>query len=228
MTEKDHYKYGLSGDKVDVEVAERLRAQIRTLAAELAAEKSRLPALGDGYEQLWLRAKTAEDRIRALEAESTDHWEWRRRMGTEAEADHAKISKLEAALLKYGQHQFWHCDSLRVLTDDNGNAIETRLPCTCGFTAVRATAGTACTCDSTLVTDTSNHQPHCPRYVAETSLHLHWCGSHIGRECNCHSSKETATWDCVCGSKGHKRGARCLCGGVYENSAVETKGEQGG
>jgi hypothetical protein len=27
---------------------------------------------------------------------------------------------------------------------------------------------TACTCDSTLVTDTSNHQPHCPRYVAET------------------------------------------------------------
>jgi hypothetical protein len=27
---------------------------------------------------------------------------------------------------------------------------------------------TACTCDSTLVTDTSNHQPHCPRYVAKT------------------------------------------------------------
>jgi len=30
------------------------------------------------------------------------------------------------------------------------------------------TSETACTCDSTLVTDTSNHQPHCPRYVAET------------------------------------------------------------
>lgn len=29
-------------------------------------------------------------------------------------------------------------------------------------------AETACTCDSTLVTDTSNHQPHCQRYVAET------------------------------------------------------------
>ena len=25
---------------------------------------------------------------------------------------------------------------------------------------------TVCTCDSTLVTDTSNHQPHCPRYKA--------------------------------------------------------------
>lgn len=34
MTEKDHYKYGLSGDKVDVEVAERLRAQIRELKAQ--------------------------------------------------------------------------------------------------------------------------------------------------------------------------------------------------
>lgn len=28
----------------------------------------------------------------------------------------------------------------------------------------------ACTCDSTLVTDTSNHQPHCPRYQAETPV----------------------------------------------------------
>lgn len=34
MTEKDHYKYGLSGDKVDVDVAERLRAQIRELKAQ--------------------------------------------------------------------------------------------------------------------------------------------------------------------------------------------------
>lgn len=52
----------------------------------------------------------------------------------------SRIRDLEAALVKYGQHQFWHCDSLKILTDDNGNAIETRLPCTCGFTVVRATA----------------------------------------------------------------------------------------
>jgi hypothetical protein len=34
---------------------------------------------------------------------------------------------------------------------------------------VFATAETACTCDSTLVTDTSNHQPHCPRFKKETA-----------------------------------------------------------
>jgi hypothetical protein len=44
------------------------KADYDALAAELAAEKSRLPALGEGYEALWLRAKKAEDRIHKLEA----------------------------------------------------------------------------------------------------------------------------------------------------------------
>lgn len=61
MTEKDHYKYGLSGDKVDVEVAERLRAQIRTLTAELAASERYRENLAQGHVD-------QADRIRALEA----------------------------------------------------------------------------------------------------------------------------------------------------------------
>lgn len=44
MTEKDHYKYGLSGYKVDVEVAEKLRAQIRT-------QRDRIRALEDALRE---------------------------------------------------------------------------------------------------------------------------------------------------------------------------------
>jgi hypothetical protein len=82
-----------------------------------------------------------------------------------------------------GEHHLQSCPMVR--SSDNG-------PCTCypAETSVAPLAGadqlchlcgnvhdlmsacppkeTACTCDSTLVTDTSNHQPHCPRYVAET------------------------------------------------------------
>lgn len=61
MTEKEHYKYGLSGDKVDVEIAERLRAKIRTLTAELAASERYRENLAQGHVD-------QADRIRALEA----------------------------------------------------------------------------------------------------------------------------------------------------------------
>lgn len=45
MTERDHYKYGLSGDKVDVEVAERLRAKIREKDARIRELESENEAL---------------------------------------------------------------------------------------------------------------------------------------------------------------------------------------
>lgn len=32
-------------------------------------------------------------------------------------ASAARISELEAALLKYGQHNFWKCDSVKIMTD---------------------------------------------------------------------------------------------------------------
>lgn len=47
MTEKDHYKYGLSGDKVPVELAERFRARIRALEAALAKLDTTAKYLGD-------------------------------------------------------------------------------------------------------------------------------------------------------------------------------------
>lgn len=97
----------------------------------------------------------AEARIRALEA---------------------ALDKRKAELWKYGKH-LASCPVWR--SASNG--------CDCGWVTIRSTLAPdkpssadafnatmapqtepACTCDSTLVTDTSNHQPHCPRYVAET------------------------------------------------------------
>jgi hypothetical protein len=51
----------------------------------------------------------------------------------------ARITELEAALKRYGQHDFWHCDSVKVQTDPLGRIVEPRLPCTCGFAPVRST-----------------------------------------------------------------------------------------
>jgi hypothetical protein len=75
VTEKDHYKYGLSSDKVDVEVAEKLRAQIRELEAQdevhwktrrtLLVERDALAA--DKADLLRVLG-VADERIKALEA----------------------------------------------------------------------------------------------------------------------------------------------------------------
>jgi hypothetical protein len=42
----------------------------------------------------------------------------------------------------------------------------------CGCVYGRGTSATACICDSSLVTDTSHHQPHCPRYQAQTPVQV--------------------------------------------------------
>lgn len=78
----------------------------------------------------------------ALAAEHRQYVEWAEPQVITAGQDEQRIRALEAALLKYGQHNFWKCDSVKILTDANDTILETRLPCTCGFTSVRATLET--------------------------------------------------------------------------------------
>jgi hypothetical protein len=55
----------------------------------------------------------------------------------------ARIGALEAALKRYGSHDFWSCNSMKIQTDGTGRVINDRLPCTCGFDALRATLETS-------------------------------------------------------------------------------------
>lgn len=161
-----------------------LEKERNALAAELAAEKSRLPALGDGYEQLWLRAKTAEDRIRELEAQNTalladvNQDEGYERMKARNSALEAAAEKVHGIIAEYWGPCMGSVESLLTLREAVGERASTWLPKVSDLPRV----ATVCTCDSTLVTDTSTHQPHCPRYVAETlpklPINPQWDGCH--------------------------------------------------
>jgi hypothetical protein len=112
MTEKDHYKYGLSGDKVDVEVAERLRAKIRTLAAELAEAKAlwhersgtvrlheiRIRALEADKADLVRVLGAADERIKALEAALKEAMEWNW-LSDEDDIPNEVLKQIESALI---------------------------------------------------------------------------------------------------------------------------------
>lgn len=130
-------------DPNDFMLVESEGEQVKRLTAELIE-----------YKRL-IDVSYARDRIRSLKA---------------------ALDKRKAELWKYGKH-LASCPVWR--SASNG--------CDCGWVTIRSTLApdkpssadafnaamapqteTACTCDSTLVTDTSNHQPHCPRYVAET------------------------------------------------------------
>jgi hypothetical protein len=55
-------------------------------------------------------------------------------------ADIGRIAQLEAALKRYGSHDFWGCDELKLQTDGTGKVIDDRLPCSCGFAAFQVTS----------------------------------------------------------------------------------------
>lgn len=140
------------------ELAEK-QASIRALEAGIELYKVELAVANEG----WLAA----DKLK-LDAQNQLSAELALRQSAEGYAarNALRVIAVEAALrdllddLSEDVGQRHHRDKYRVYQVGPQTIEAAR--------ALLPALETACTCDSTLVTDISNHQPHCPRYVAET------------------------------------------------------------
>lgn len=150
--------------------------RIRSLEVELGAANSAVFRTSGELDIAVRRIRSLEVDLIKTKQERNDELRLRQTAEAYAARNALRVIEVEAELAEFKKHiplkggvplrQYVLETALREISKDNFLYKSTQI-------AIKALnppqTETACTCDSTLVTDTSNHQPHCPRYVAETA-----------------------------------------------------------